>query len=325
MQKVIFSFSLCLLIVLTGCTQSNYSRYNGKTWEQLIGSGKLIDLPQTVTAFNSIEISNMNVKVILLTGASEYAVQVSVDDNLATFFRSKQEDGTLKLSMDLSGGKYNRWLSSNNTVITIKAPSVESFLNKGNTHIDVMLKDQSFFNFISEGNADVIMTGKVNTLNLQSAGNSDINAGNLFAKTVSISSTGNSDIVINSNEVIEKKIEGNNEIKNLYGKTELQIEKEKKTPATDDEFISIKLKNNSMFPFKATVITYRPDEEGNGTSGFMLMPMATKKFYIPVGTKFYIATEAQINTVMSGAKITNQQPFLTVKKEDDGKTFNLKN
>lgn len=325
MKKAIFFSSLVLLITLTACTQSKYSRYDGKTWEQLSGSGKLINLSPTVGPFNTIEVNHLNAKIIVETGATAYSMQVSIDDNLAEFFRSKQEGNTLQLSFDLSGGKYSRWLSSNNTVITIKAPSIEKLINKGNTNIEVMLKNQSFFTLNTEGNPDITLSGKLNTFNLQTTGNSDINAGALFTQTASIRSTGNADILVNAKEIIEQETEGNNEINNLFGKTILQIEKETAMPVPEDAFITIKLKNNSMFPFKATIITYRPDEDGNGTTGVTLMPMGVKKYRVPVGTKFYLATDAQVNTVMSGAKISDQPPFLIVMKEDDGKTFNLKN
>lgn len=72
------------------------------------------------------------------------------------------------------------------------------------------------------------------------------------------------------------------------------------------------------------MITYRPDEIGNGTTGFFMGPYSTKTYQFPEGTKIYLANSNQVNTVMSGAKISDEKPFLIVKKEDEGKSFNIK-
>ena len=88
--------------------------------------------------------------------------------------------------------------------------------------------------------------------------------------------------------------------------------------------ISFKLKNNGVLPAKVTVISYRPDQAGNGTNGFLLIPYGSKSLRFPIGTKIYLANSQQVNTVMSGATITEQVPFLVVKKEDSGKSFNIK-
>ena len=77
-------------------------------------------------------------------------------------------------------------------------------------------------------------------------------------------------------------------------------------------------------PAKVTLISYRPDQTGNGTTGFFLISYGTKSLRFPVGTKIYLANNQQVNTVMSGATIADQAPFLLVKKEDAGKSFNIK-
>ena len=85
--------------------------------------------------------------------------------------------------------------------------------------------------------------------------------------------------------------------------------------------ITIILKNSSLLPIKCTVISYAPNETGNGTQGCMLAPLGTKKLTFKEGTKLYLANGAQVNTVMSGKRIDNNQPFLVVKKEDNNQTF----
>ncbi|MGF2411314.1 hypothetical protein [Ferruginibacter sp.] len=87
--------------------------------------------------------------------------------------------------------------------------------------------------------------------------------------------------------------------------------------------ITVKIKNTSILPKKVTIISYQPGETGNGTNGIFLMPGSEKKLQFKEGTKIYIANAKQVDTVMSGERIDSGVPFLTVKKEDDNKVFNL--
>ena len=96
------------------------------------------------------------------------------------------------------------------------------------------------------------------------------------------------------------------------------------TNTAENPIISFQIKNNALLPSKVTVISYRPDEKGNGTSGFFIGPFRSRTLKFPVGTKIYLANNNQVNIVMSGSTISDQQPFLTVKKEDTGKTFSIK-
>ncbi len=325
MKRLLSFTSLILMISCCSCAQVNYMEYNGKTWEQISGSGKLVTLKPSIDAFTTVEVNNLNVKIVVETGAKEHAMNISIDDNLKDFFRWKQEGSTLKLSFDLSGGKYPRWLSGNNTVITIKAPVIEKVINKGNSNVDINLSGQPAFYLWSEGNPDITISGTVTTLNLESSGNSDINAGKLAAGKINLSSNGNADIEVNTKELVEKDIKGNNDIVNVfYTSKKDKTSGDYSSNSDNSERISFKIKNNSLLPAKVTLISYQPGKSGNGTNGFMVISFGSKTFSYPVGTKIYLANSEQVNTVMSGAKISDQTPFLIVKKEDEGKSFNIK-
>jgi hypothetical protein len=86
--------------------------------------------------------------------------------------------------------------------------------------------------------------------------------------------------------------------------------------------VTIYLKNNSILPKKVTLISYQPGETTNGTSGFVLMPFATRKYTFTLGTKIYLAKQKQVDTVMGGGKL-NDAPFLIIKQENDGKKINI--
>lgn len=87
------------------------------------------------------------------------------------------------------------------------------------------------------------------------------------------------------------------------------------------EFVNVILKNNSFLPKNVTVISYAPNETGNGTQGYWLLPGGTKQLKFKVGTKLYLANRKQVGTVMSGKRIDTDEPFLTVTKEDNNQTF----
>jgi hypothetical protein len=87
--------------------------------------------------------------------------------------------------------------------------------------------------------------------------------------------------------------------------------------------VRFRLKNNQPLPVKITIISYRPDESGNGTTTHWLLPFASKAVRFPTGTKIYLANQQQVNTVMSGKRIDGQTPFLTVKKEDLNRIFKI--
>jgi Putative auto-transporter adhesin, head GIN domain len=318
MKQLLIISTLLFSLAITGTSQNSYSHYNGKKWEQISGNGKLVKLNPSITSFSNLDISHMNARVIVEAGAAAYTLDVDIDDNLKDFFRYKLEGTTLKLSFDLSGGKYDRWLSSNNTVVTIRVPSIESVNNNGNSNIEVKQLTQQTFKLISSGNADIKISGSVNEAVLQTKGNSDINAGTLTAGKITLSSSGNADIVVNTKELIETNMNGNNDVTNLFYNPNAVTDRKETA-----EIVRFRLRNNSVLPAKLTVISYRPDEKGNGTTAFVIMPYGIKSYRFPVGTKIYLATQEQVNTVMSGAKISDQPPFLQIKKEDNNKTFNI--
>lgn len=274
MKQILFSMLLLLGISAASCSQNNYSNYNGQKWEQLEGSGKLITLNPAIGAFSVIEINHVHVQIKIETGTAEYSMNILIDDNLKDFFKWDQADSILKLSFDFSGGKYPRWLSHNNTIITIKTPSLYKLVNKGNGKMEINLQNQEVFNLFSNGNPDIKLIGKITELNLQSSGNADILAGELVAGKITLSTNGNADVQVNTKNLVEKEIRGNNEITNLYG-----VSKKVQLPDNDDlydektEMIGFKIKNNSALPEKITLVSYRPDRTGNGTIMFTLIPL----------------------------------------------------
>lgn len=86
--------------------------------------------------------------------------------------------------------------------------------------------------------------------------------------------------------------------------------------------VKVRFRNNSIVFRHVTIVTYLPVQEGNGTEGVLLAPYSGKTKTYEVGTKVYFANSKQVDTVMSGKKLEGV-PFMVIKAEDEGKTFNI--
>jgi hypothetical protein len=87
--------------------------------------------------------------------------------------------------------------------------------------------------------------------------------------------------------------------------------------------VTVLLRNNRARPSKIALISYRPDEQGNGTSIFVMIPYGIRRATFPPGTKLYVADKEQVDVIMSGKRIDSGKPFLTVQKEHAFQTVNL--
>lgn len=84
--------------------------------------------------------------------------------------------------------------------------------------------------------------------------------------------------------------------------------------------ISVRFRNNSFWFRKVAVISYWPGETGNGTEVVWVVPFGVFRRRFPIGTRVYLADDAQVQTVMSGRRLTGP-PRLTVAADDEGLTF----
>jgi hypothetical protein len=92
------------------------------------------------------------------------------------------------------------------------------------------------------------------------------------------------------------------------------------SPAPED--VAISFRNNSFWFKRVVLISYKPGEAGNGTSIFTLAPYAASRRRFPVDTRIFFADDKQVDHVMSGGRL-NDTPFLVIKKEQQGQTFDI--
>ncbi|MBO0930112.1 hypothetical protein [Fibrella aquatilis] len=103
------------------------------------------------------------------------------------------------------------------------------------------------------------------------------------------------------------------------GKT---VNTERVKPSTPN-MVSFRIRNNSLWPKKVALVSYEPGQPGNGTTIFIMGPYGSSRQRFPVGTKLYLADNAQVDVIMAGKRIDSNKPFLLVKKEDAGQSFNI--
>lgn len=87
--------------------------------------------------------------------------------------------------------------------------------------------------------------------------------------------------------------------------------------------VAVRLRNNSLLFRKVALVSYEPGETGNGTSIFWLVPYGVTRRRFTAGTRLYLASNRQVETVMSGKRIDREAPFLEVRTDDEGQTFDL--
>jgi hypothetical protein len=348
MKKFFATIATAILLTLTSNAQGGMN--------VLRGSGKMVSLTPEVVDFDKINIS-MHATTVVEVG-KPYSIALEIDDNLVKLLDVKTGMFDKTLTIKFKSIKTG-WVESSNPVIRISVPALTDFKQTWNGKTTINGVNGTNFRAENSGNGVVILRGsKIENLDLVSYGNGEIDADNVTATVVKVKADGNNNTHFNATTsyaanmngngaivnkgkgtATERNIRGNGSIGDTYTvKTRSSDWKsgkstEKVTPtvqnvgqnniAPSTQKVSVNLKNNGVLPRKFMVITYQPSDNGsNGANGILLMPTFTKTFELEVGTRIFIANSGQVDTVMGGKKLTGT-PFLTVKAEDAGKTFDL--
>ena len=322
----------------------------------LRGSGKMVSLTPEVADFDKIILS-IHATTIVEVGKPN-SIALEIDDNLVKLLDVKTSAFDKTLTIKFKSIKTG-WIESSNPIIRISVPTLTDFKQTWNGKTTINGVNGNSFRAENSGNGVVILRGStIESLDLVSYGNGEIDADNVTASVVKIKADGNNNTHFNATNsyaarlngngsivnkgkgtATERSINGNGSIGDTYtvktrksdwksGKSTEEVVKTSQNNAQNVvqkgiQKVTVNLKNNGALPRKYMVITYQPSNNGsNGTNGILLMPTFSKSFDVEVGTRFFIANGAQVDTVMGGNKLTGT-PFLTVKAEDAGKTFDL--
>ena len=352
MKKFFATIVTALLFMVTSNAQGGMN--------VLRGSGKMVNLTPEVADFDKINIS-MHATTIVEVGKPS-SITLEIDDNLVKLLDVKTSAFDKTLTIKFKSIKTG-WVESSNPVIRISVPTLTDFKQTWNGKTTINGVNGNSFRAENSGNGVVILRGStIENLDLVSYGNGEIDADNVAASTVKIKADGNNNTHFNATNsyaahlngngaivnkgkgtATERSINGNGSIGDTYtvktrksdwktGKSTEEVVKMSQNAGQNTsqnngqnalQKVTVNLKNNGALPRKYMVITYQPSGNGsNGTNGIVLMPTFSKSFDVEVGTRFFIANSGQVDTVMGGQKLMGT-PFLTVKAEDAGKTFDL--
>ena len=88
------------------------------------------------------------------------------------------------------------------------------------------------------------------------------------------------------------------------------------------EKVTLKLKNNGLLPRKFKFLERHPADKFPNVFTAYILPGASYKVNLKVGTSLAQVTQPEINATMRGQDITGK-PLLVVKADDNSKTINL--
>lgn len=204
-KSILKTFSV-LIFILTG--QICFAQS-----QPINGSGKIIELKPQLDGFDKVSFSGMNGKVIIESG-KPFEIDIRIDDNLASLLKYEVQNGVLNFSIE--GNKYNRmYLENTNINIRVAMPEISVCEHEGNGKIEISGISGRYFRLKKESNADASISGPgIDQLDIVNAGNGDVNAGKLPAKSVKIKKSGNGDVIFNTNNPFSVVADGNGDIIN---------------------------------------------------------------------------------------------------------------
>jgi len=304
------------LLALTLCLSTEMFAQNKAQIKELRGNGKVVTNTYTVATFEAIEIEQFPANVNVQVSEGTPFVQVSMDENLVSQFKTTSQDGILKLALKDPDNK-DFWVSKTAIEVKISTKSLKSLRSGSNGDVTVTgLKNESF-NLINDANGNVALQGRASIFNLVSHANGTVNAQKFEVETANVIADANATIRLNTQQLKTStkafaKIENVNDVMTV-SKNRVEV-----STSSRSKLVTLQFVNNSDTPRQITLISYRPSEPGNETNGFTLAPYQKREKQYQVGAKVYVATKDQIDLVMSG-KTLQDKPFLTVQAGDEGR------
>jgi uncharacterized membrane protein YphA (DoxX/SURF4 family) len=287
----------------------------------LKGSGIVVNKTFDYKDFDKIILTDLSGKVEVQVG-KPFSISVDIDDNLSSLLSVSAGNG--KLEMELTGNENNRmYIENTNINIKISLPEISVLEHRGNDNVTVNGITGRNFRMQKSGNGDVILKGSIDEFEITKSGNGDINAANLVAKSVTVNSSGNGDVVVNASNYFNATGSGNGDIKNTgaalanaasskSGNGDIidagYKEKANPYPGTEnDTKVKTRIKNNTNEWVELKVVY-----PVKGSYGIDVKPGATRKEYFPLGTK--IDREGKMKEPLFEITPANRDSVLVIEK-----------
>lgn len=171
------------------------------------GSDKVVTRQYNFSNFDSISILDLDGVTEIETG-KPFSVQISIKDKYTPILEVKENGKQLTIIFKYTKDN-NKYISNPDIKVKITCPDLASLYKRGNSGIIVSIPNQPSFSMVNEGNGSATLKGLVGQLILKNDGNGKINASDLPADIVMVTSFGNGDILVNAKNKLDAERNGN--------------------------------------------------------------------------------------------------------------------
>ena len=202
-MKKLMIFSIMVLVNV----QATFCQMSG-----LKGSGKILTRTFDFQNFETIQLDDLDGKIEIIAG-KPYSISVAIDDNLESLLQVSSKNKTLFISL-YKNKNNKRYIENANIKITINVPLLNQLGHNGNSDVFVTNVDNASFSVKSTGNGNLLLSGVSEKIEIEKAGNGDVDAGKLTVKDANIISVGNGNVIVFAGETFNAAGTGNGDIIN---------------------------------------------------------------------------------------------------------------
>ena len=181
------------------------------------GNGKIVNQTRDLQDINAISAVG-NVKITVYQSSAP-SLLVKTDQNILPYISTETVQKQLKIYVK----NKTKLVPSQDIVITINAPNIQSFQCAGMTQAKLKNLVQKSLTVDCKGNSHVNLSGQVQTFNINVSGKSSINAKKLKADEVDINADGDRKIEVHVMKSLKITGAGNSQI-TYYGYPEQLLE-----------------------------------------------------------------------------------------------------
>jgi len=200
-KLIIFSTTLLITIQMAFCQMG-----------ALKGSGKIVTKTFAYQDFDRLQLNDLDGKIEVEVG-THYSIRISIDDNLEPLLVVTQSHKTLTIALNKNENN-RRYVENANIKISISVPALNGVVHNGNSDAIITGLKNNNFSAKSTGNGNLILTGTADNIEIEKAGNGNVDAAKLIVKNAKIVSVGNGDVKVNANDIFTADGTGNGDIIN---------------------------------------------------------------------------------------------------------------
>ena len=200
-KLIIFSATLLVTIQMGFCQMG-----------ALKGSGKIVTKTFAFQDFDKLQLNDLDGSVEVEVG-KPYSIKISIDDNLEPLLTVSETNKMLTAALNKNENN-RRYVENSNIKITISVPALNGVVHNGNSDAFITGLKNSNFSAKSTGNGNLVLAGTSDNIEIEKAGNGNVEAAKLIVKNAKIVSVGNGDVRVNASETFTADGTGNGDIIN---------------------------------------------------------------------------------------------------------------